>query len=638
MNQTQEILDKLVQWDLVSEYNDSENSTNVIAYRQLQDYFKNFFTYFNDITRISKQLGTVVDDFSGESDRIGQVAEFLNQGVAMQTADIKRCMEFIKDFTDKINSIYQSSQDIITLAYEMENTNKNVSNSVDQLVVNQGKNDEAIEDILGVMKNLVVKTQKIGEVTNLINRISSETNLLGLNAKVEAAHAGIYGRGFSVVADEIQRLSKDTKDASLDISDTIKSVTDEISLLEKVAVKAKEAFSTQRETVGEVKSAFEKDLEFINTYISEQKKFNTAIEVIKGEEDRLVSAVSNILASVRNVSATANEITSLTYDQNNIIALLCKLDGDLTAGIKSVAEKSKNIKIQEIQKSRKKIAIVFDHDNPFFDPTIKEAKKAAGAYDYQIAFHAPKSRGKDGITEMIDILDSIIEEKVDGLVISPLDDEQISQRLKQINRMGTKIVFINSKLEGIDYVSFIQTNGIAAGEAGAKIVIGALGNEGEVIVNSWADIHIAAIEERKNGFVQALKKNTRIKVNEVPVNSKPSSQEADKEIKAMLTKYPGARYIFLTNCDWGLIFSEYMKKHRPDIEVITVDFTKEIQDAMNNGLIHYAIGQRNYSWGSMAFSFLDKGFKGKQAQRYVDTGTYEVNQQNINIYKSLLAG
>jgi ABC-type sugar transport system substrate-binding protein len=80
-----------------------------------------------------------------------------------------------------------------------------------------------------------------------------------------------------------------------------------------------------------------------------------------------------------------------------------------------------------------------------------------------------------------------------------------------------------------------------------------------------------------------------------------------------------------------------MKKHRPDIEVITVDFTKEIQDAMNEGLIHYAIGQRNYCWGSMAFSFLDKHDNNMQVQRYVDTGTYEVNRQNIDIYKSLIA-
>ena len=632
-----EILKRIGCWNLEEEMcNMSDTEMDAVIYRQLQAYFQNFFSYFEGISRISGQLNTVVQDFMQESGRIEQVAVFLNQGVQQQTTDIEKCIRFIENFTDKINAISQSSQNMTSLAYEMEKTNQTVQESVDLLVVNQGKNDEVMEDIFKVIRNLIERTQKIGEITSLIHRISSETNLLGLNAKVEAVHAGAYGRGFSVVAEEIQRLSKDTRQANEGISDTIKSVTDEISRLELVATKSKDTFSAQRNSVSEVSRAFEKTGEFINTYIKEQKNFNSAIEEIKNDEDQLVGTISNIFASVRNVSATANEITSLTYDQNNTISMLDKLGGDLAGGVAGVLQKSANIRVNRVPIPKLKIAIVFDHDNPFFDPTIKEANKAAEIYNYEIAFHAPKSRGADGVKEMTGILDRLIEEKVDGLVISPLDDEGITQRLKQISRTGTRIVFINSKIEGIDCVSYIQTNGIAAGAAGARVVMGALGNQGEVIVNSWVDTHISAIEDRKNGFVQELKKNTKIAVHEVPVGSKPTQQDAEKMIRAMLTSYPNARFVFLTNCDWGLIFGEYMKKYRPNIQVITVDYTKEIQTAMSEGLIHYAIGQRNYSWGSMAFRFLDRYFNKKPVQKYVDTGTFEVNLQNMKIYQSMV--
>lgn len=632
-----EILKRIGCWDLNDEIeNMSDAEAEAAIYRKLQAYFQNFFTYFNGISRISGQLGTVVRDFMQESGKIEQVAVFLNQGVQQQTTDIEKCIRLIENFTDKVNAISQSSQSMTSLAYEMEKTNQRVQESVGQLVINQGKNDEVMEDIFKVIKNLIERTQKIGEITSLIHRISSETNLLGLNAKVEAVHAGVYGRGFSVVAEEIQRLSKDTKDANEGISDTIKSVTDEISRLEQVAIKSRDTFSAQRDSVGEVSRAFEMTGEFINTYIREQKNFNTAIEEIKSDEDRLVGTISNIFASVRNVSATANEITSLTYDQNNTISMLDKLDNDLAGGIAKVVQESDNIHVARKSASRRRIALIFDHDNPFFDPTIKEAKKAAEIYDYEISFNAPKFRGADGVKEMKVILDQLIDQKVDGLVISPLDDDGISEQLKTISRMGTRIVFINSKIEGIDYVSYIQTNGIAAGAAGARAVMGALGNQGEVIVNSWVDTHISAIEDRKNGFVQELKKNTRIEVHEVPVASKPNVQEAEKMIRSMLTSYPNARFVFLTNCDWGLVFSEYMKKYRPNVQVITVDYTKDIQVAMSEGLLHYAIGQRNYSWGSMAFKFLDRYFNKKPVQKYVDTGTFEVNLQNMKIYQSMV--
>lgn len=632
-----EILKRIGCWDLEDEMsNMSDADMEAVIYRQLRAYFQEFFSYFEGISRISGQLNTVVQDFNQESGRIEQVAVFLDQGVKQQTADIEKCIRFIENFTEKVNAISQSSQNMTSLAYEMEKTNQHVQESVGQLVVNQGKNDEAMEDIFKVIRNLIERTKKIGEITSLINRISSETNLLGLNAKVEAVHAGAAGRGFTVVAEEIQRLSKDTRAANEGISDTINNVIDEISLLEKVAVNSRDAFSAQRDSVGEVSRAFEKTGEFISTYITEQKSFNTAIDNIKKDEGRLVGTISNIFASVRNVSATANEITSLTYDQNNTIFMLDKLSGDLAGGIGGIMQESADIRVARVPSSKKRVTIVFDHDNPFFDPTIKEAMKAVEIYNYEIMFRAPKSRGAEGVMQMAGILDTLIEEKVDGLVISPLDDDGISQRLKQISRMGTRIVFINSKIDAIDHVSYIQTNGIAAGAAGARVVMGALGNQGEVIVNSWVDTHISAIEDRKNGFVQELKKNTKIEVHEVPVASKPTQQEAEKVIHSMLSSYPNTRFVFLTNCDWGLIFSEYMKKHRPNIQVITVDYTKEIQAAMNEGLIHYAIGQRNYSWGSMAFRFMDRCFNKKPVQKYVDTGTYEVNLQNMKIYQSIV--
>lgn len=633
---SEDILRRVADWNLEECADDlSTDSIEGVVYKQLQDFFKKFFLYFENISRISKQLDTLVQDFITESGQVEQVAVFLKKGADRQTMDIEKSMKFVEDFTEKINGIYGKSRDIISLAYEMENTNHGVRESVDLLMLNQAKNDEAVQDIFEVIKNLINKTQKIGEITNLINRISSETNLLGLNAKVEAVHAGAYGRGFAVVADEIQRLSRESKTASVNITDTIKSVTDEISLLEKVAVKSQDTFKAQRDSVDDVNKAIEKNTEFINTYINEQKNFNSSIEQIKADEGILVDSISNIFSSVREVSATAHEISSLTYNQNNSISLLGKLEGDLASGVAAMDQGSKEIKVKKLSAKKKKIAIVFDNDNPFYYPTIEEAKKAADTYNFDITFYAPKIRGAEGIKEMLNILDRVYEEKIDGLVISPIDDELVYQRIKRFNSIGTKIVFINSKLDNIDYVSYIQTNGIAAGAAAARVVMGAIGNQGEVLVNKWADMYISGIEDRRSGFVQEISRKTKIDVHEIPVPSKPSQDEADRVISGMLGRFPNTRFIFLTNCDWALLYANYAKRHRIDIEVVVVDFTKEVQEVMSQGLIHYALGQRNYSWGSMAFDFLDKSFNNKQVQKYVDTGTFEVNQQNMSIYQSM---
>lgn len=635
---SEDILSKIAEWDLKSDINEMavEDVQQAQIYKQLQAHFQEFFLYFEGISRISTQLNTVVKDFESESGQIEQVAAFLKKGAEKQNIDIQKSMKLVDDFTNKINEIYEKSRNIISLAYDMEGNNKSVNESVDQLVSNQQKNDEAIASIFEVIKRLIDKTRKIGEITKLINRIASETDLLGLNAKVEAVHAGAAGRGFSVVASEIQRLSRESKAASVNISETIDTVTDEISLLQNVAEKSQGIFAAQRDTVGEVSEAFEKNSAFISTYIEDQKKFSSAIEEIKEDEHILAGSISNIFSSVKDISATAHEISSLTFNQNNSIMQLSKLDEDLSFGASSIEKQFKNIKVNRGSAARRKIAVIFNIDIPFFDPPKREAQKAAKTYNYDVSFFAPKSRGIEGVNEMAKYIDKVYEEKFDGLVISPLNDNLILQKLSHLSSSGTKIVFIDSKINNVNHISYIETNGRAAGAAAARVVMGAMGNQGEVIVNTWSDIQIAAIEDRRIGFIEEIQQNSHIHVHEMPVNSGDSVSEAEKTIESMLRKVPDARFIFLTNNEWGVIVANYIRKHRSNIQVITIDFTKEIQNAMRDGFIHFAIGQRAYSWGSMSIDFLDKSFHNKPVKKYVDTGTYEANPQNMNVYKSFI--
>jgi ABC-type sugar transport system substrate-binding protein len=312
------------------------------------------------------------------------------------------------------------------------------------------------------------------------------------------------------------------------------------------------------------------------------------------------------------------------------------LKENLSDGVAIINKANQHIKVQKTTTTKKKIAMIFDTDVSFWDPTKREALKAADIYGYEVSFYAPTLSGVERIKEMAGFLDKALEDKCEGIVISPIDDELIYQKLKKLNSMGTKIVFINSKINHIDYISLIQTDGIAAGAAAARVVMGVMGGQGEVIVNTWSDMQISAIENRKTGFIQELRKHTSIKIHEAAVHSKPSLDET-KTIDAILRSYPAARIIYLTNCEWGQAVARYLEKHHTDIQVMTIDFTLEIQEAMSKGFIHYAIGQRAYSWGSMAISFIDRSIHNKPVKKYIDTGTYEVNQQNMNIYKSNLS-
>jgi methyl-accepting chemotaxis protein len=175
----EDVIDRLANWDLLDDVSAiTQDDPRVLdIYKQFQTHFKNFHLHFDNIIRISEQFNRVIKDFMTESDRIGQVAEFIKNGAERQTTEIEKSMKLVKVFSDKVSTINEKSQDIISLAYDMEKTNRNVDSSFDQLVLNQEKNDKAIQNMFDVISQLIVKTHKIDEITEMMKRISSETFL-----------------------------------------------------------------------------------------------------------------------------------------------------------------------------------------------------------------------------------------------------------------------------------------------------------------------------------------------------------------------------------------------------------------------------------------------------------------------------
>jgi ABC-type sugar transport system substrate-binding protein len=77
-----------------------------------------------------------------------------------------------------------------------------------------------------------------------------------------------------------------------------------------------------------------------------------------------------------------------------------------------------------------------------------------------------------------------------------------------------------------------------------------------------------------------------------------------------------------------------MEKFHPAIKVVMIDFTKDVANQMKKGNVSAAIAQRPFAWGSVPLELFVDVFDGKQVKKYMDTGTYEVNANNMQIFES----
>ncbi|GAX89580.1 methyl-accepting chemotaxis protein [Effusibacillus lacus] len=126
--------------------------------------------------------------------------------------------------TDRQEQLYSSSQEFSSLTEELAATAETFTRNTESLA-------KANLDIMNLAKALDQQMVEIEKVNRLIAQVSQQTNLLGLNALIEAAHAGDKGKGFSVVANEIRRLAGESQASAKGVTDNVRQVQESVSEL-----------------------------------------------------------------------------------------------------------------------------------------------------------------------------------------------------------------------------------------------------------------------------------------------------------------------------------------------------------------------------------------------------------------------
>lgn len=164
---------------------------------------------------------------------------------------------------------------------------------------------EGMDDTANQMSLLVEQSNNIGGVLDVIRGIAEQTNLLALNAAIEAARAGEQGRGFAVVADEVRTLAQRTQDSTNEINQIIESLQSEANT---AAEGIGQAHSLVNDTLSQAKSAGD-SLTSINEAIHNIEVFNS----------QLATAATQQSAVSRDMTQQINEIATLAQENGHLV-------------------------------------------------------------------------------------------------------------------------------------------------------------------------------------------------------------------------------------------------------------------------------------------------------------------------------
>lgn len=270
-------------------------------------------------TRATDEIGLLVDNFNGfichlqllikamanlsmgvssGSDTVFSIASSTRNGIEDQQNQIEQVATAVTEMSSTAQEVASSAESAADATQKASEETANSQTVMESNIRSITRLVDDVQQAREVIQNLAVESERIGNASQTIQGIAEQTNLLALNAAIEAARAGEQGRGFAVVADEVRSLAARTEETTTDIQ----TVTNRLNTSMQQAVAVMESSQRSAQQVVEQSRQTESSLRSIMEHVETINHMNAQVATAAEEQSKVANEISNNIVIINDVS------------------------------------------------------------------------------------------------------------------------------------------------------------------------------------------------------------------------------------------------------------------------------------------------------------------------------------------------